>query len=444
MSFVSIFLFTFSLHAQIKKVFIETYYISDSTDATDTTGGILPIGSITYRVFIYLTKGNKLLSIYGDENHTLKFGSDSVFFNNKAGQTFAFNIAKNQYRKNTLALDTWLTLGQVSTTGLSSGTYFGVPKTSDFSGSIVNGIPVNDGGSAKIKGGLLTNKNPSAGIPLTVADGMDTMSRVPTYFSATGILQNILLLGQSYPDSTIFGSIVPGKNFDSNIYGPCSLSCSGVMGVNPDSNQVLVAQLTTKAIPTFELNVEVADSNGEITKYVASENGNLADDERVSPFLTYPLLHGCMDDNFLEYSSRYGINDSTQCKTPIIFGCMDSQACNFEPKANVSLKSLCCYPGYCNDRDLSIVCPALLENTEMFVYPNPASSTVTLKIEAVKNKNVSYTITNETGTTVLQKDLGTISQTVFETITISKFKNGVYNCQISIGNTSQTKTFVKQ
>ena len=52
------------------------------------------------------------------------------FFNNKQyGETFAKDILKTKYGKNTVALDTWLTLGQ--TTRTQAKTYFGVLKSED-------------------------------------------------------------------------------------------------------------------------------------------------------------------------------------------------------------------------------------------------------------------------------------------------------------------------
>ena len=58
--------------SQIEKVIVEPYYISDSLDATDTTGGYLQIGSTTYRIYIDLSPGGKLRKIYGDQNHPIK------------------------------------------------------------------------------------------------------------------------------------------------------------------------------------------------------------------------------------------------------------------------------------------------------------------------------------------------------------------------------------
>ena len=124
--------------AQIKKVFVETYYISDSYDATDTIGGGIPTGSKTYRVYLQLEKGSKLQKIYGDVNHALIINSTENFFNNLSdGQTFGKDFNKNRLLENTVALDSWLTLGQ--TTKNAAKTYFGVPKTYDQSGSFIGG-----------------------------------------------------------------------------------------------------------------------------------------------------------------------------------------------------------------------------------------------------------------------------------------------------------------
>src|SRR5215207_4210278 len=89
-SFLIISCYALQSMAQVENVFVETYYVTDSFDATDTTGGGLPAGSKTYRVFVDLAPGTILKKIYGDENHPLKFSGTYPIFNNEAdGQTFA-------------------------------------------------------------------------------------------------------------------------------------------------------------------------------------------------------------------------------------------------------------------------------------------------------------------------------------------------------------------
>ena len=434
-SLLFILLSAFTLQAQIEKVIVETYYVSDTHDATDTLGGNLPVGSTCYRIFVDLQKGYRLSKIYGEPLHALRFESDSVFFNNLdsldgGGVTFARDLNIRLLKQNTNALDSWLTLGQVGKSGVK--TYFGLPKASDNTGASL--LFPNDGGSASIVGGLLANKNAAVGIPLSAADGLAPMTYVPIGWQNYGFVDALTNV-----DTTIFGSVRLGKKFESYY---CTLSNNGVMGVNPDSNQVLIAQLTTKGQLSFELNVEVLDSSDKVTKIVAVDRGKAG--EKFSPYLSYPLLSGCLDPNFLEYSDKYGRNDSNQCKTPIIFGCLDPQACNYDSKANTNIASLCCYPGFCNDRDLSIVCPALLESPQVFIYPNPSFNTVTFKFEALNNKAVSYTITNESGIVITKKDLGILNQTTYETIAIATYIKGIYHCSIVIGTDIETRTFIKQ
>ena len=226
------------LHAQLEKVIVETYYVSDANDATDTTARKLPVGSTTYRIYIDLKPGCKLTKIYGNAKHTLKIASDSVFFNqpdSADGNSFGNTINKARLSENTIALDSWLALGQIAKSG--SKIYFGIPKTQDTDGSFVGGATNNDGGSAMIPGGLLVNTDPLAGIPLTTSDGYALVPAVPTGWANYGFIDAV-----SGNDTTIFGWAKPGFQFISTNSG---LQNSGVMGVLPDSNQVLVAQLTT-------------------------------------------------------------------------------------------------------------------------------------------------------------------------------------------------------
>ena len=195
------------LFSQIENVIVEKYYISDANDFTDNSGGILPIGSTTYRIYIDIAPGSILKKIYGDPNHPFEITSTEVFFNNILdGKSFAKDITKVSLEENTVALDSWLTLGQV-VKKQGAKTYYGVIKNQDDDGSFIGGIN-NDGGSALISTGLLVNNDPSCGIPLTSSDGIDTMTVTPLSWFDTGVVDFT-----SGNDSTIFGSLVPKKEF---------------------------------------------------------------------------------------------------------------------------------------------------------------------------------------------------------------------------------------
>ena len=426
------------LAAQVENVVVETYYISDSNDATDTLGGGVPDRSTTYRIYVDLAPGSKLTEIYGDANHALKISSTEVFFNNaQYGETFAKEILKNKYGKNTVALDSWLTIGQ--TTRTAAKTYFGVLKPEDDDGSFVGGAN-NDGGSAAVNGGLLINNDPDAGIPLTTADGMDTLSDTPINWADHGIVDTV-----SYVDSTIFGSAKPCSSFVSNDAG---LQCSGTMGVNRDSNLVLVAQLTTRGELSFELNVVVTDSAGNAMKYVASDS-LLQQDEVFTRVLKYPFAQvcGCPDPNYLEYIDDRDCDAQDSCRTLIVFGCMDTMACNYDPNANFNVQALCCYPGFCDDRDLSIVCPSLSyerhQSLAFNLFPNPAHDEITFQSPAHPGSAVTYSIMNSMSEIILEKTPSNAFYPVNMQLNISALKAGIYIFRVEADGQTEYVKFIK-
>ncbi|MFI5151002.1 MAG: T9SS type A sorting domain-containing protein [Bacteroidia bacterium] len=433
-------LYSITLHAQLEKVMVETYYISDTHDATDTTGSVLPGHSKTYRIYIDMSPGCKLTKIYGNAAHEFRIGSDSVFYNHTVeGQTFPVNFNSIRFGEGTVPLDTWLTLGQLSTTKPTGKTYYGVPKTEDRDGSIIGGSH-NDGGSLPVAGGLLVNTDPGAGIPLTTKDGLDTMSAAPSGWNNYGILD------VSGNDSTIFGSLKKGRLFSSNAM---FLQNNGVEGVNRDSNQVLIAQLTTRGKLFFALNVEIVDSKGNIFDYVA-KNGSDSSNAGViqSFYLNYPVPCGCLDPNYLEYNSAYGCMDSSACKTIAILGCMDTSACNYDPTANINVQDICCYPGYCNNRDISLVCPTLLvrEQSDLpsfLIAPNPVEDELNLNLSGITPGAHTYTISDAFGKLVAAGKLEAGNGLEHFQVNTAGLSGGIYFIRLFRSGKSSAKMFIK-
>lgn len=426
-----------SMFAQLEKVIVEKYYISDDIDSTDTYGGILKSGSTTYRIYVDLKPGSKLMKIYADANHKVEFASTEIFYNHAAdGQSFGKDFIRNKYMESTIALDTWLTLGQ-TTKKQSNKTHFGILKNQDVDGSFIGGIN-NDGGSQLIASGLLTNNDPMIEFPLTLADGMDTMTYTPDSWLDNGIKDFF-----SGNDSTIFGSLVPGNIFSSNDF---YLQNSGVTGVIPDSNQILVAQLTTFGELSFEFNIEVLESiDGvpTIVKYVANDS-ILANDEVFNPFLKYPFDCGCNDANFLEYDPSFACLAPGSCITPVILGCMDPLSCNYHSTANVSVPELCCYPGSCGDRDIAVVCPALMgDNFDFEIAPNPTNDFITLNVVSGMESKISYIVFNSFGVVITQKEAESNKFLVNEKIDMTNANAGLYLIKVIVGNQFQTKLFMK-
>jgi len=422
--------------AQIDSLFVEKYYISDTKDATDLTGGGIQPGTFTYRVYVDLAPGSKLVKIFGSEDHLLKIESTSVFFNNIArGRSFGREIRVNRLRENTVALDTWITIG------LASESHYGLVKAEDTNGSVVGGVN-NDGGSAQIAGGLLVNSDPEAGIPLITSDGLSPVSVFPENWVAR--LNGMDLTSSS--DTTIFGNLKPSDSFISNDFFLKNNGTSGITG----NNRVLIAQLTTSGELTFSLNLEVEENIGsspQIVRYVAE---NPLEGEKTTRFLTYPapppppVPCGCTDPDYIEYNKTLTCHVQDSCKTLIVYGCMDTRACNFDPKATFNIQSLCCYPGKCNNRDIKIVCPGLQQTIlGMIIYPVPAIDHITAKISGGKDKNFYYNIYDSNGTAVLMDNLGRISDAFVHDIDISCLPKGRYLIRLFSDSESIVKSFIK-
>ena len=429
----------YNASAQLEKVILEKYYVSDANDSTDIDGGGVPVGSTTYRIYLDLKPGTVLKRIYGDENHPFSISSSEVFFNNILdGETFGKDFIKGRYFENTVALDTWLTLGQTAKQGTKY--YYGILKDQDTDGSFVGGTN-NDGGSAVVATGLLINEDTTSfGRPLTEADGMDTLNSAPNSWLNSGILD--LLSGD---DSTMFGRLVPQSGFESNNF---HLSCSGVSGTVADSNQVIIAQLTTLGELTFNINITVEEMvNGILTlvNYVSSDT-LLGDNEKYNPYLSYPYSCGCDDPDFLEYSSSFVCYLEGSCQTPVKIGCMDTLACNYDPAVNINVEELCCYPGFCADRNIEEVCPSLMGNDfDVNLYPNPTSGDITMNLISGNACNWNYEVYNTYGSVKLSGSFTTTESelNVVLPLDLSNIDLGMYRLKVSNGDLSKHKLFIK-
>jgi len=422
-------------NAQLTNLFVEKYYVSDTNDSTDTLGNItLSPATVTYRVFVELAAGSKLKSVYGDANHPLVIQSTEPFYNNidRPNAVFGYQMNKNWFDDNaTIALDSWLTLGVGAFQ--STTQYMGVLKPEDNDGSFVGGSN-NLGGTAQIPGGLLINNDPTAGLLLTTADGLvATTTTLGQWF-------DLGFRDLSGADTTVFGVLNTGSSF---VNYSCKLQQNN--GVLPAlGNKVMVGQLTTKGDLSFKLNVEVELPDGTTTKYVA-DNTSIQPNEILSPFLTYPPLCGCKDPMYLEYSPTYACNIQDSCQTLIRFGCMDTTACNFDPDANFNIQTLCCYPGYCNDRDLSLVCPGLSNGKLGIVsaYPNPAKNEVTVEWNLEKDaEDVQLILTDAYGKQIKSQR---VSSTIDKaTISLLGVPSGIYLVRlISRSTVSSTHIIVE-
>jgi hypothetical protein len=426
-------------NAQLEKVIVEKYYITDQNDATDLSGGAIAPGTTTYRIYVDMLPNTRLKAVYGETNHPLVFESTLPFYNHATdGQTYGKEFLKNRYGEGLVALDSWMTLGQTTKTQVGK-TYFGIPKVADQDGSFIGGTN-NDGGSAGIATGLMINTDSQMGLPLTAADGMDTMASVPSSWLTLGLVD--IATGQ---DTTIFGSVQQGTSLNTEAF---LLQNSGVTGVDPLENQVLIAQLTTAGELSFELNLELEvflNGTWQTKKYLARDT-LLQSEENFNAFLTYPFQCGCIDPNYLEYSAAFACLEEGTCITPVFMGCMDTNACNYDPNVNVNVPGLCCYPGNCGGRDIAVVCPQLWEeNFEVSMYPNPTESNVLINANGdFLNKEISWTLNNAFGVNVQSAHFTATDASNLEIeIDMAGQQAGVYFLEFTVGDLKKSKILIK-
>lgn len=229
----------------LENVIVETYYISDANDTiANSTGGVLPVGSVTYRIYLDMQPGYTFQVAYGVPAHEMRIETTTLFWNNEDRGSTSPAFSFNNAQKNTVMIDSWLTCGA------ACNGYFGIPKADDDGvGNAVNQFTPQ----------VLQNNASAMGIPLTQQDGL--LAGVPPSFSELGITNDIL----------VFDNQNDGTN------GPLFSTLNGswfVLGgiAGPDtSNKILIAQITTDGQLCFKLNVQLGTPTpGVVENYVWS------------------------------------------------------------------------------------------------------------------------------------------------------------------------------
>lgn len=236
----------------LEKIIVEKYYISELKDST-VVGGRLPAGSVTYRIYVDMLPGYKFQAAYGVPGHELRLATTTLFFNHEDyGGTTPNVIPDRNLKDNTVMLDSWLSAGGASEKNL------GVLKSED------NGIEtiVNEKG-------FLQNANPDAGIPLTKQDGL--IAGIPPTVTGFGI-DSIIKVFNNKTNGSLF-STTNG-----------SWACFGGSSGPTPENKVLIAQITTNGIFSFELNIQIGKPGGGAEQYVAK---NPVGNEILFPGLIY-------------------------------------------------------------------------------------------------------------------------------------------------------------
>lgn len=259
-------LFSGKIYAQngLENLIVETYYVSDANDTNaDQDGGVLPVGSVTYRLFVDMLPGYKFQAAYGVNTpgaaHELRISTSTMIWNNEDRGATSPTFSKTNAVKNTVMIDSWLS------SGAACAGNFGIMKSLDdgMANAVNNYSPQ-----------VLQNNALQVGIPLTQQDGFLAVSGVnPESMTDVGISTEIVAFDNATVDS-VFST-------DNGSWA----SLNGSVGPDTIDNKVLIAQVTTDGVLCFQLNIQIGTPSGGVENYVAMNP--------VGPEILFPALNYC-------------------------------------------------------------------------------------------------------------------------------------------------------
>lgn len=239
----------------LERIVVEKYYVSNAADAASADAdlssnlyptGTLPAGSVTWRIYADLAPGWGVQVVYGENGRPVVLSSSTNFFNHPNGSVTGVPVP-SLLGLGTGMLDSYMTIGAVS-----GSNRFGVTKDED---------NATGGANISFTAGILANNDPSAGLPLTTADGVYNSGGSPAQLGiqrlgdAAGTAANI------FSDGAVTGGSFNSTN-----------SVWGVLGEQQGpltSNRVLIGQFTTNGIFTYALNIQLRNaSTAAIERYV--------------------------------------------------------------------------------------------------------------------------------------------------------------------------------
>ncbi len=216
----------------VEDVIVEKYYEASAADASLDPDGNLTAGAVTYRIYIDMADGYRLNSVYGTSDHTLFIETNGNFINNlDRGGAYGNDIGDSRLTDNTVALDSWVSLGAASAGNVA------VLKST---GEDTDGSVLSFSNSGSDFTGLDSEDGFITGSPAGVA---------------------VIPAALETQIGDFFGDVngLTGPRFE--VTDGSWYAFGGVTGPNAE-NRVLVAQITTNGDLTFELNVQVQDASG--------------------------------------------------------------------------------------------------------------------------------------------------------------------------------------
>lgn len=446
------FLAASAAHSQgLENIIVEKYYVSNAADSAKSEG-LLPVGSVTYRIFADMKPGYIFKALYGvntpGAEHELRIATTTRFFNNTdRGATSPNGITETQAKGNTVMLDTWFSVGAAADGKM------GVLKTEDTDGALVNTDTI------------LQNADMSAGIPIKTKDGMISGTPQPVTFVGTDSLANLFFGDESNV----------GKLFSTNNGSVASLI--GSVGPTAD-NKVLLGQFTTNGTFSFELNLQIRLDSTKVVEYYVAKNP-MGSDERLFAACSYtspatstntlPVVNITSPANSASFGTGAivtiaatatdadgtvasveffvnGVSIGSDATSPYQYDWTSvagtavalTAVATDDKGGKTTSAAITIVVGTVGINDVNS--PVSLFN----VYPMPSKDFLTLEIlSSEKSLANSYTVYGLNGSVLFHKELGKISGKIIENIDMSSFANGQYVIELLTDGKVSSRKIIK-
>lgn len=431
----------------LDSIIVEKYYIANAADTVGGSGasgtGTLPVGSVTYRVYVDMATGYKLQSVYGDAVHNLIYNTTTSFFNaTDRGATTPNGIGTAFLNDNTNALDSWISMGAAASGQL------GVLKTEDV------------GGTSFITGNAILNNAPaSIGTPIKTQDGM-----------MAGTLSTITLAGIG-TELDILDNVSQAGN--SIVFNNHAIAVAGGVSGPTANNRVLIGQFTTDGVFHFELNIQIG-SGAAVEQYVSSAPtgaemthasltytsaaaiANVAPTVSISaPATAATYTTGATVTMVATAADTDGSIDSVEFFVDgIKIGKDISSPYSYTLTSTVGTHTLTAVATDNNGAQTTSATKTIIvsdpviglnelsASASLLVYPNPATDLITIEINNLTSGVATYSIYDVIGNVILNKNLGNIDVNYQEKLDVSSFKSGQYILELLMNGVVSTKKII--
>lgn len=425
---------------------VETYYVADEQDAADQDGGgVLPVGSTVYRVYADLKPGYRVLTVGGVPGHAFTISTSTAFFNNDdRGEAWGRSIPAQHLNKNTVAIDSWLTLGS------ASNQHWGVIRSADPDGSIVGG--------ANNDNALLVNVTPAMGSPLTERDGLWSTGVAPPALSSVGDGPNLFEAGGD--------ASYTSENFQWAILGGYAV---------PDpANRVLLGQFTTDGLLQFCMNISIKIPDSLVCQdpecydfmefywelLPSDTSGQFGEANRFAhPSLCFssnelavdcqgvaggPAIAGTPCNDGIDETTNDVYAEDCACIGEDCIGVLGGSALPGQPcdDGNEATVNDTWLPGCTCDGIVAV--DELIGAVGIALRPNPTTDDVLLAMEGLQGQVVSYTLRDLRGSVLDQRVIGPVSGMWSGVIRTAPLAAGVYLLDVESDGDRRTLRIVRQ